>query len=102
MIRNEKVIVMLVLFIVLTMNSLNAKEVPQWGIFEILLSETIAGNLTPEDMTSRFWQEYCRGGYCTHGEKYMTVTPVEGAYSGTVEIKLPGSLWMAVRASKIN
>lgn len=29
------------------------------------------GNLTPEEMTSRFWQVYCRGGYCTHGETYI-------------------------------
>jgi hypothetical protein len=29
------------------------------------------GNLTPEEMTSRFWQVYCRGGYCTHGETYQ-------------------------------
>lgn len=29
------------------------------------------GNLTPEEMTSRFWQVYCRGGYCTHGETYL-------------------------------
>jgi len=28
------------------------------------------GNLTAEEMTSRFWQVYCRGGYCTHGETY--------------------------------
>jgi hypothetical protein len=148
------------------------------------------GNLTAEEMTSRFWQVYCRGGYCTHGETYihpqnilwwskggvlygksperiaflrkimddrpadgvyplhnqwnkemqlikdreyylfyygnaqqksarlnlskdakfkvelidtwnMTITPVEGVYSGPVEIKLPGNLWMAVRATKI-
>jgi hypothetical protein len=148
------------------------------------------GNLTAEEMTSRFWQVYCRGGYCTHGETYvhpqnalwwakggvlygksheriaflckimndrpsigvyplhnlwnkemqllkdkeyylfyygnaqqksarlnlpkdvkfkvelidtwsMTITPVEGVYSGPVEIKLPGTLWMAIRATKI-
>ena len=29
------------------------------------------GNLTAEEMTSRFWQVYCRGGYCTHGETYI-------------------------------
>ncbi len=29
------------------------------------------GNLTPEEMTGRFWQVYCRGGYCTHGETYL-------------------------------
>jgi hypothetical protein len=149
------------------------------------------GNLTPEEMTSRFWQVYMRGGYCTHGETYansqnilwwskggelhgksperiaflskimkesplegvyplhnlwnkemqliknkeyylfyynnaqqksarlflptevkfkleiidtwnMTITPLDGSYSGTVEIKLPGTLWMAVRATRFN
>jgi hypothetical protein len=149
------------------------------------------GNLTPEEMTSRFWQVYCRGGYCTHGETYthpqnvlwwskggtlygksperiafllkimkerpvdgvyplhnlwnkemqlikekeyylfyygnaqqksarlylpkdvkfrlelidtwnMTITQVDGVHSGTAEIKLPGTLWMAVRATKVN
>ncbi len=148
------------------------------------------GNLTPEEMTSRFWQVYCRGGYCTHGETFMhpqnilwwakggvlygksperiaflykimkdrpaegvyplynlwnkemqlikdkeyylfyygnaqqksarlrlpkdvnfrvevidtwnmTITPADSVYSGSVEIKLPGTLWMAVRATKI-
>jgi hypothetical protein len=148
------------------------------------------GNLTPEEMTSRFWQVYCRGGYCTHGETYlhpqnilwwskggilygksperiaflhkimndrpfdsvypihnlwnkemqlikdkeyyliyygntqqksarlrlptdikfelelidtwnMTIKKIDGVYSDTVEIKLPGTLWMAVRARKI-
>jgi len=147
------------------------------------------GNLTPEEMTSRFWQVYCRGGYCTHGETYlhpqnilwwakggklygksperiaflhkimderpsegvnplhnlwnkemqlikeneyylfyygngqqksarlhlpgdvkfridlidtwnMTIKQLKGLYSGDVEIKLPGTLWMAVRAVK--
>jgi len=147
------------------------------------------GNLTPEEMTSRFWQVYCRGGYCTHGETYMqkqnilwwskggalygksperiaflqkimnerpvdsvyplhnlwnkemqlikdkeyyliyygnsqqksarlhlpkdvkfdlelidtwnmTIKKIEGVYFGMVEIKLPGTLWMAVRAIK--
>jgi hypothetical protein len=147
------------------------------------------GNLTPEEMTNRFWQVYCRGGYCTHGETYMqkqnilwwskggvlygksperiaflhkimndrpadsvyplhnlwnkemqlikdkeyyliyygnsqqksarlnlpkdvkfdlelidtwnmTIKKIDGVYSGTVEIKLPGTLWMAVRAIK--
>ena len=149
------------------------------------------GNLTPEEMTNRFWQVYCRGGYCTHGETYMhpqnilwwakggvlygksperiaflnkimkdrpyegvyplynlwnkemllikdkeyylfyygnaqqksarlhlpndvkfrlelidtwnmTITQVDSVYSGSFEIKLPGTLWMAVRATKIN
>jgi hypothetical protein len=144
------------------------------------------GNLTPEEMTSRFWQVYCRGGYCTHGETYidsrnilwwskggilkgkspariaflrkimeerpvsgvvpfhnlwnkemylfkpgeyylyyygntqqklarfqlpgnikfkfevidtwnMTITPVEGTFIGSAEIKMPGRPWMAVR-----
>jgi hypothetical protein len=32
----------------------------------------------------------------------MTITPVDSVYSGTVEVKLPGTLWMAVRAIKIN
>lgn len=148
------------------------------------------GNLTPEEMTSRFWQVYCRGGYCSHGETYnhpqnvlwwskggvlygksperlaflkkimndrpndsvyplhtlwnkemqltkdkeyyliyygnaqqksarlhlpkevqfklelidtwnMTIKQLDGVYSGTVEIKLPGTLWMAVRAEKV-
>ena len=147
------------------------------------------GNLTPEEMTSRFWQVYCRGGYCTHGETYMhpqnilwwakggtlygksperiaflhkimeerpadgvyplhtpwnkemqlikdkeyylfyygnaqqksarlnlpkdisfrlevidtwnmTITPIDSARSGTFEIKLPGTQWMAVRATR--
>jgi hypothetical protein len=145
------------------------------------------GNLNAEEMTSRFWQVYCRGGYCTHGETYlhpenvlwwskggvlhgqspdrigflriimekrpaegvvpfhnlwnkemilikdgeyylyyygyaqqkaarlrlpedvkfrievidtwnMTITPVDGLFSGNAEIRLPGSPWMAVRA----
>jgi len=29
------------------------------------------GNLTAEEMTSRFWQVCCRGAYCTHGETYL-------------------------------
>jgi hypothetical protein len=149
------------------------------------------GNLTPEEMTSRFWQVYCRGGYCTHGETYihpqnilwwskggelygksperiaflhkimnerpvdgvyplhnlwnkemqlikdkeyylfyygnaqqksarlhlpedtdfrlelidtwnMTIATLDGVYSGNVEVQLPGTLWMAVRATKVN
>ena len=149
------------------------------------------GNLTPEEMTNRFWKVYCRGGYCTHGETYMhpqnilwwakggvlygksperiaflhkimndrpadgvyplhnlwnkemqlikdkdyylfyygnaqqksarlnlpkdvkfrlelidtwnmTITQIDSIYSGSVEIKLPGTLWMAVRAIKVN
>jgi hypothetical protein len=52
------------------MNSIQSKEVPQWAIFEISLNETVTGNLTPEEITSRFWLVYCRGGYCTHGETY--------------------------------
>lgn len=32
----------------------------------------------------------------------MTITLVDSVYSGSVEIKLPGTLWMAVRATKIN
>jgi hypothetical protein len=148
------------------------------------------GNLTAEEMTNRFWEVYCRGGYCTHGETYihpqnnlwwakggllygksperiaflrkimnerpvdgvnplhnlwnkemqlikdreyylfyygnaqqksarlflpkdvkfkidiidtwnMTITPVDGVFSGMVEIKLSGTLWMAVRATRI-
>jgi len=147
------------------------------------------GNLTPEEMTSRFWQVYCRGGYCTHGETYaqkenilwwakggvlygksperiaflhkimnerpadsvyplhnlwnkemqlkkdkeyyliyygnsqqksarlhlppdvkfslelidtwnMSIKKLDGIYSGTFEVKLPGTLWMAIRAQK--
>jgi hypothetical protein len=30
----------------------------------------------------------------------MTIKKIDGVYSGTVEIKLPGTLWMAVRAIK--
>jgi len=149
------------------------------------------GNLTAEEMTSRFWQVYCRGGYCTHGETYidqdnvlwwskggvlhgksqdrigflyeimkerpnqgvypfhniwnkemylikpneyylhyfgntqqkiarfylpqefrfrievidtwnMTIDQVEGTFSGTTEIKMPGRPWMAVRIQRIN
>ncbi|MBN1895265.1 DUF5605 domain-containing protein [bacterium] len=145
------------------------------------------GNLSAEEMTGRFWQVTCRGGYCTHGETYlhpenvlwwskggvlhgqspdrigflrlimekrpeegvypfhnlwnkemilikdkeyylyyygytqqkaarlrlpedvkfkvevidtwnMTLTPVEGLFSGNAEIRLPGTPWMAVRA----
>ena len=29
------------------------------------------GNLTPEEMTNRFWISWCRGAYCTHGETYL-------------------------------
>jgi hypothetical protein len=29
------------------------------------------GNLTPEEMVNRFWNSWCRGGYCTHGETYI-------------------------------
>jgi hypothetical protein len=31
----------------------------------------------------------------------MTIKKIDGTYSGTVEIKLPGTLWMAIRAEKI-
>ena len=30
------------------------------------------GNLTPQAMVDRFWRICCRGGYCTHGETYIT------------------------------
>jgi hypothetical protein len=32
----------------------------------------------------------------------MTIKQLDGVYSGTVEIKLPGTLWMAVRAKKMH
>jgi hypothetical protein len=149
------------------------------------------GSLTAEEMTSRFWQVYCRGGYCTHGETFlhpqnilwwskggqlygqspqriaflrkimeqrpvngvyafhslwnketyliknreyylyyynntqqklahyslpgdkkfkieiidtwnMTITPLNGTYSGNTEIVMPGKPWMAVRLQAVN
>ncbi|TDQ33764.1 DUF5605 domain-containing protein [Aureibacillus halotolerans] len=29
------------------------------------------GNLSPQEMTRRFWELVTRGGYCTHGETYL-------------------------------
>ena len=39
------------------------------------------GNISGEEMTRRFWEAFCRGGYPGHGETYLSRTAFSGGHT---------------------